>query len=187
MTRIRAPAAWLALAALSPGCDSNERVVQVATEAANRQAEQNQRMAELQREVTEGTRRLVEAEADARAEFTNLHLGLEAERAEVGEQRDRLEEERRSIAAWRLTDSLTAAAVGEAATLLVCLLPLLVCWQLLRRSADGPSDAALAELLMAEFTSDRPVLLPAVEPPRIGGVGCPSTDDEPPRPALPQA
>ena len=45
------------------GCSDGERVAKVATEAADRQAQQNQEMAQLNREVAEGTKRMVEADA----------------------------------------------------------------------------------------------------------------------------
>ena len=53
----------LTLITLLNGCDSDERVVRIATEAADRQAEQNHELVQLNREVAEGTRRLVEADA----------------------------------------------------------------------------------------------------------------------------
>jgi hypothetical protein len=55
------------LTVTSSGCD--ERVAQVAREAADRQAQQNQSMAELQGHVAAGTRKLVEADAQARQEI----------------------------------------------------------------------------------------------------------------------
>ena len=142
------------------GCSSDERLARFAEQAAERQAEQNRRMADLQHEVAEGTRRLVEADAEAREAFAGLHRDLQAERGEVGRQRDALEEERREIASQRVTDPLVAAAVMNAAALLACVLPLLVCWRLLRRdeAADG-GDALVAEALLEDLVSDRPVLL----------------------------
>ena len=47
---------------LTSGCD-DERATQIAREAADRQAQQNTAMAELNKEVASGTRQLVEADA----------------------------------------------------------------------------------------------------------------------------
>ena len=80
---------------LVTGCEENGnengRVAKVAVEAAERQAEQNREMVRLNRETAEGTKRLVEADAEARKELTEMQHDLQAEQAEVGEQRDQLE------------------------------------------------------------------------------------------------
>ena len=89
----------LVLAATS-GCD--ERVVEVAREAADRQAAQNQQMGDLQTEVARGTRSLVEADAAARQELVGVHRELQ-ERTPAA--RRRLERPRNP-----------ASAIGEATT-----------------------------------------------------------------------
>ena len=48
------------------GCSDSERIAEVATEAAEQQAKQNVEMAQLNREVAAGTKRLVVADAEAR-------------------------------------------------------------------------------------------------------------------------
>ena len=151
----------LSLALLAAGCSSgDERLARFAEAAAERQAEQNRRMAELQQEVAEGSRELVEADAKARSDFAVLHKDLQSERSEVGRQRDALEEERRDIASERVTDPLIAAAVMEAGLLVACVLPLVLCWHLLRRSEQNdPADALIAEVLLADLVADRPLLL----------------------------
>ena len=45
------------------GCDEDERLAEMAERHSARQAEQNRQMADLQKEVAEGTRQLVEADA----------------------------------------------------------------------------------------------------------------------------
>ena len=56
-----------------------------------------------------------------------------------------LEEERRAIASQRVTDPLVAAAVMNAGLLVACVLPLVLCWQLLRRSdRDDPAGIVAA-------------------------------------------
>jgi hypothetical protein len=150
----------LALLLASAGCSSSdERLAEFAERASERQAEQNRRMADLQQEVAQGSRQLVEADAKARTEFTSLHKDLQAERSEVGRQRDSLEEERREIAAQRVTDPLVAAALMNAGLLLACVLPLVVCWQLLRRGDMEPADALVAEVLLTDLVAGQPLLL----------------------------
>ena len=148
------------------GCQSeSDRVAEVARESAQRQAEQSKQMAQLQGQVAEGSRQLVEADAKARAEMAAIQRDLQQSQTEIGRQRDQLEVERRQIAAERFWDALLGNSITAAATLLACLLPLLLCWALLRRpSHDHEADAALAEFLVQELTSSHPVLLPADSP-----------------------
>ncbi len=47
------------------GCSNDERLVKQAEVNAKRQAEQNEEMARLNREVAEGSKRLVQANAEA--------------------------------------------------------------------------------------------------------------------------
>lgn len=152
---------------LAIGCQSDgERVAEVAREAAQRQAEQSKQMVQLQNQVAEGSRRLVEAEAKARADMTAIQRDLQQSQTEIGRQRDQLEVERRQIATERYWDALLGNSITAAAALLACLLPLLLCWALLRRpSHDHEAGAALAEFLVQELASNHPVLLPA-DPPR---------------------
>jgi len=84
------------------GCDENEnkRLAEMAEKQLERQAEQNRQTSELQREVAAGARQLVEADAKAREEMVTLQRAAQAERSEIGRQRDALEDERRDLAAW---------------------------------------------------------------------------------------
>ena len=74
------------------GCQGeSDLVAEVAREAAQRQAEQSKQMAQLQNQVAEGSRRLVEAEGQARSEMAALQRDLQQSQAEIGRQRDQLE------------------------------------------------------------------------------------------------
>ena len=111
------------------GCQSeSDRVAEVAREAAQRQAEQSKEMVQLQNQVAEDSRRLVEADAKARAEMTAIQRDLQQSQTEIGRQRDQLEVERRQIAAERFWDALLGNSITAAEALLACLLPLLLCW-----------------------------------------------------------
>jgi hypothetical protein len=78
---------WLGLALLAAavsGCpDEDDWVAQLAVEAANRQAAQNQELAQLNREVAEGTRRLIESEGQSRAEFAKAQRELQQQQSAV--------------------------------------------------------------------------------------------------------
>ena len=66
-------------------------------------------MAQLQAQVAEGSKRLVEADAKARAELTALQHDLQQSQADLGRQRDQLEAERRGLAEQRGRDELLFA------------------------------------------------------------------------------
>jgi hypothetical protein len=171
------------LIALTTGCDEDHRVAQVAQQAADRQAQQNQEMAQLSRQSAEGTKLLVQADAQARKEVLAAQKNLQEQQAEVGRQRDQLEAERKEIAQARYWDPIVAQAITGAAVLLACLLPLLLAWQLLRTVRHESADPALTELLVEELASPRPVLLSPVsarlpaldaEPAAPRALACPS-------------
>jgi hypothetical protein len=147
------------------GCDKNEnkQLAEMAERHSQRQAEQSKQMAELQNEVAAGSRRLVEADARAREEMIALQREVQAERGEVGHQRDALEEERREFAAKRHLDPVIAAAITNIGLLAACLLPLILCWLLLCRRIEPADDHEIAEVLLEDLVADRPLLLPKAE------------------------
>ena len=166
----------LMLAAI--GCDEeeNKRLAEMAERHIERQAEQNRQVTELQREVAEGSRRLVEADAQARQEMVALQREVQAERTEVGRQRDLLEGERRELAAKRRLDPVIAAAITNIGLLLACLLPLVLCWYLLQRRVEPADDQAVAEVLLEDLVTDRPLLLPRSE--NIRAIGLHESNDD---------
>ena len=95
---------WIVMFILISGCD--DRVSQVAREAADRQAQQNTSMAELNQEVAGGARRLVEADAKARQDFVGIHRDLGAERSRLDAGWNSLEDERHQIAGQRGAESM---------------------------------------------------------------------------------
>jgi len=157
----------IALLVLISSCDSgpDQRLVNVAMESATRQAEQNKQMVDLHKQVAEGSRKLVDADAQARQELVELQRDLRSDQAEVGRQRDALESERRVIAKERYWDGILGTALYSGAGLLACLLPLLLCGWMLHAVRDKQgTDEALAELLVQERVTDRPLLLPPLQP-----------------------
>jgi len=98
----RPPTMILILLAALPatGCqDDQARHRQWVQESIQRQEKQNQQTAET-------ARRLVEADAQPRGELVALQQQLQAERTEVGRQRDALEQDRKAIAAQRHRDPI---------------------------------------------------------------------------------
>ncbi|MEN6449761.1 MAG: hypothetical protein ABFC96_04640 [Thermoguttaceae bacterium] len=143
------------------GCtNDDERLVEMAREHAARQAESQRQMVDLEKQVAEGSRRLVESDAKAREHLTVLQHDLRADQAEVGRQRDRLENDRRELAAQRHWDPIVAAVITDVGILLACLLPLAlgvyVLWSA-RRGSE--SDSVVTELLVEELVASKPRLL----------------------------
>jgi hypothetical protein len=143
------------------GCTgSDPRLVEMAREHAARQAESQRQMVDLQKQVAEGSRQLVESDAKAREDLTALQHSLRADQAEVGQQRDQLEKDRREIAVQRHRDPIIAAILMDVGIVLACLLPLAVCVYVLWSVCQScDSDSAVAELLVQELVASEPRLL----------------------------
>jgi hypothetical protein len=183
MNRVECRVIVVILVGLLAGCEEDERAIRIAEEAAERQAEQNQEMARLNREVAEGTKRLVEADAQNRGELVAMQRELQDEQTEIGRQRDPLETERRELATIRTRESLLVPVISHIGLLMLCCLPLLLAWYVLHGMRDGADDdAAMGELLVHDFVSDQPVLLPPsiTRPPSLTHDRCASlpTDED---------
>lgn len=128
-------------------------------------------MTDLQKQVVEGSRQLVESNAKARENLTALRHDLRTDQAVIGHQRDQLENDRREIAAQRYRDPIVAAVIMDIGIILACLLPLALGVYVLRAACRaGESDSAMAELLVQELVASEPRLslqghssLPAIE------------------------
>ncbi len=144
------------------GCrdDENKRLAAQAEKNLERQAAQELRNADLHREVAEGTKRLVAADAAAREDMVGLHRDFQAERSELDKQRDQLEVERREVAAARSRNPLIAEAIKAVGLMIACAAPLLIAWQVLRRSDRGDEHAAIVELLLEETRLSSPQRIP---------------------------
>lgn len=153
------------------GCDEDTQLAEMAERHLERQAEQNRQMADLQQEVAEGTRQLVEADARSREEMVALQRDLQADQAAVGQQRDQLEGERKELAAKRRLDPIVAAAITNVGLLAVCALPLVLCWYLLHLRVEPADDQVVAEVLLRDLVSDRPLLLPRMDAGHVIGNG----------------
>lgn len=82
------------------------------------------------------------------ASWLQLQHDMQAERTEVGRQRDQLEADRREWDERERSEPVLAAAISSAALLFACVLPLLLLAGLLfQEQAPESSDAACNELL----------------------------------------
>jgi hypothetical protein len=146
------------------GCD--ERATQIAVEAADRQAQQNTAMAELNQEVASGARYLVEADAKARGEMVAVQRELQAERTRLDSGWTALDQERRNVDSQRRSESMVAPAITLTGGIALAIVLLGFCWYALvasRRNDDA--NAELSELLVREFLAEQLPLLPASERP----------------------
>jgi hypothetical protein len=147
--------AWIVSTILMSGCD--DRATQIAREAADRQAQQNTAMAELNKEVASGTQRLVEADAQARKEVVGIHRDLQAERARLDTSWGDLEQERRQMAGERRTESLLAPTIQTVGVLAVVALVLGFCWYALVKVHDKDElECSVTNLLIEEVLVDDP-------------------------------
>ncbi len=144
---------------LIAGCSSSDsQLAYFAERSADRQAEQNKRMADVTQAASQDHRRIVEAVETSRQEVVSLEH-------EVREQHDRLDEERRGLAAQRNRELMLVPVLETIGMLLVAALPLVVCIYLLR-GLQTPEDEA-SETLLRELV-ERPGLLTSGEPrPRL--------------------
>lgn len=148
------------------GCDEDEyrKLAEMAERHNLSQEEQRRLMVELQKEVANGSNDLVTADANAREAWVALHREVQQERTEIGQQRDRLEEDRKALAAQRQHDSLIAATMLTCSSVVVCTLPLVLCWYLLSRPQSTGDDTEIAEVFLNDVVASQPLLLPRQGP-----------------------
>ena len=160
---------WI-LATLISGCD--DRVTQVAREAADRQAQQNSAMAALNKEVAAGGHQLVKADAEARKEIVGVHRDLQAERTRLDGGWNSLETERRRIASERRTESLLAPLMSSAGATAIVAGLLGFCWYALVGTNTSVEGGQLNEVLISEvLLADSRSLLDSEESMDFDNVG----------------
>lgn len=133
------------------GCDENppdRTAARLAERVTHDQAEQNKRLADATKSLTQGSQQLVSAEAKARQEVISLQRDLRQDQADIGRQRDALEAERRQIASQRLTESAWSAMLFAVGVLLACLAPLVLAGMTLVGLWRSPSDEELHDVLV---------------------------------------
>ncbi len=165
------------LAVLVTGC-SDDRLTQLAREAADRQARQNEEMARVTRDSTEATKRLVEAESQARTELNAMQKNLI-------DGQGQLEDDRKDLANERYRESILAPIISTLGATLICVLPVAVCWYLLHGLREETSNPEVMEYLVQEITAEQPLLLPRCA--MTGMIGHALQQPTPPNPTIPSA
>jgi hypothetical protein len=168
----RLPTTWMLLATLpliaTSSC-SDERVTQGAREAADRQAQQNTEMAQVNREVAAGSHQLVEADAKARQEIVGVHRDLQSERSRLDTSWSQVRDERMQIAAERRTESTVVAVANASGYLFLVVVVLGFCWYALVRVRQGDGiNEQLNELLVSEILLEHSALFAAPEKTLLG-------------------
>jgi len=149
----------MTIVVIAIGCqDDNKRMAEQASRHATQQAELSRVTIELQTELAEGAKHLVEADAEARRDFLKLEERLGEQQAEIRRQRDDLDDGLRDIAKQRFRDPIVANAVIAIGTLLACLLPLAVAVYLLQSNLSESDDHSVTEILLQEVTATHPAL-----------------------------
>src|SRR3954447_21424667 len=137
----------ITLLAATHGCD--DKATQIAREAADRQAQQNTEMAQLNKEVAAGSHQLVEADGKARQEIVAVHRDLQAERSRLDTSWSQVQDERKEDAAERRTESMFVAVANASGSLFLVVVVLGFCWYALVRVRQGDgTDEQLNELLV---------------------------------------
>jgi hypothetical protein len=164
---LKIPALTMLSAMTLIGCD--DRAARIAIDAADRQAEQNREMAQLNREVAAGTSRLVTEDAKARQQALEVHRDLQQERSGLTDGWNSLEAERKQIAQSRRTDSALTAIVSGGGGTLAGLLALALAWLALYRG--GPEEASSPVIEVIDVMLDSPPNPPQLPPnPLPGGL-----------------
>jgi hypothetical protein len=136
------------------GCDDQghgERLAHMAEQSTREQSIQNQRVSQAHASLAEGSKQLVNADADARRDLAQLQDKLRHDQANVGQQRDALEAERKSIAAERMQDSRCSSSLLTFGILLACLAPLVLAGIALVALNRGATQQEVSEVLVEEL------------------------------------
>ena len=153
----------IALAALV-GCVEEEvdnRLADMAKSTVEMQAQQNGKLLDANREVAAGAKDLVAKDAAARRDLIAVQKDLQTERSAIGQQRDTLDADRKQLHSERQRDSLSAAAIGLFAQVLLVSLPLgLIGWLLYVAYFRTVDDSTTGQIVLEQFVLENPVLLP---------------------------
>lgn len=165
------------------GCDPDKRLYDLAEQSLDRQAEQNQVIAEQSKQVTQTTDSLVKADADARREFAEVQretqAAISAERQSVDRQRQELEADRRAVERDRRRAPVIAAAIAQLGLIIACLAPLgLAAYLLHALRHSSADDEVVTQLLVEEVMSEEPRLLLG-QSQTVGTPALPSPDRDP--------
>lgn len=127
---------------------------------------------EHEKKVLELANRHAEQQSVQSRQMADLQKQWQTERTDLNTQRNRLETERQDIAVQRQREPLIAESIKQVGILTLCLLPLIVCALLLRRSNEPEDGNVIAETLVTDMMSAKPTLFALALP-------APSSGDKP--------
>lgn len=153
MTQVLKMTIPVAAVLLTAGCSSQDDRL---TRMVEQQAAQNREMVKLNRDVAQGLTKITQENAEFRKEALAIQKQLHDQRGELVKKQDALDEERRRFAQH---DPLVAKAVTHIGITLACLVPLGLCWCLLRQPVDQQLDPVVNQLLLDDLVADRPMLI----------------------------
>lgn len=146
----------LLLAPIITGCEESV--------AARREREHVNAM---QRQVTEASREFITADADARKGLVEAQKSIEQTRKSIVQQQtdvqsglDRLEEERKSIAAERVIDGLLSDSIESIGIVLAVLVPLLLLGWLMHRFWQTDSVPEVDAMVIQSIETSPRIWLP---------------------------
>jgi Sec-independent protein translocase protein TatA len=143
---------------MTTGCDDDKRLAELSRQMTAQQAEQNDAMARVTQEAAEAQRRTLEAAGQTRQSTAAMQADLQ-------QQRNQLDKERKSLADARVRDSLLAPVLSELGPLLLGMLPVVLCLLLLKSLRDDAvASQELSEILVRELSSNTSLFLPAPPP-----------------------
>ena len=142
------------------GCGSEDsaakqELVDFAKQMVSEQQAVSRSLLSQSEQLSVAAKELVASDAVARAELISangeLQAGIQAERHEVNRMRDELVSEQRAIASQRHRDPIVAAVIQHVGIALVCIMPLAVCWLVIRGAYHAPVTRETCEILLLEF------------------------------------
>ena len=101
------------------------------------------------------SRELVEHDAQAREAWLALYADIQSEIVRIGQQQDRLEAERKALAAQRRIDPIVAVTIEQVGLLAACLLPLLVLALLLWPTRPQQDHDVVSDYLVETIIDQR--------------------------------
>ncbi|MBL9165615.1 MAG: hypothetical protein JNL18_23020 [Planctomycetaceae bacterium] len=158
------------------GCQ--DPALEIAREAANRQAQQNDQIAQTTREAASAAKRLIEEEAKSRQALLAAQQGLQQEQSKLADAWNDVEAERQRIAAARRGDSLLVASLKTLGAIIAALMALALSWLVLERLHDaGDEELVTVELLLAAVSDDEASMFPSEPSPAEQPLRLPEPQD----------
>lgn len=123
----------------------------MAEQTTREQSAQNQRVSRAHTALAQGSKELVQADAQARRDFAQLQDKLRQDQANLGHQRDAIASERRELAAEREQSERTCSFLTNFGIVVVCLAPLILAGFLLLILNRDRAQAETADVLVDEL------------------------------------